>query len=42
LSGKPVFKGTRIPISIVLEILRDGASFEKIMNEYHRLSEEDI
>lgn len=42
LSGKPVFKGTRIPISIVLKMLRDGASFDKIIEEYPRLTEEDI
>jgi len=42
LSGKPVFKGTRIPISIVLKMLRDGASFQKILEEYPKLTEEDI
>ncbi len=42
LSGKPVFKGTRIPISLVLKMLSDGASFEKIIEEYPRLSREDI
>ena len=42
LSGKPIFKGTRIPISIILKMLRDGASFQKILEEYPRLNEEDI
>ncbi|HEC39161.1 hypothetical protein LCGC14_0663550 [marine sediment metagenome] len=42
LSGKPVFKGTRIPISIALKMLRDGATFQKIIDEYPRLTEEDI
>jgi uncharacterized protein (DUF433 family) len=42
LSGKPVFKGTRIPISIVLKMLRDGATFQKILEEYPRLTEDDI
>lgn len=42
LSGKPVFIGTRIPISIVLKMLRDGATFQKILEEYPRLTEEDI
>ena len=42
LSGKPVFKGTRIPISIVLKMLKDGATFQKIIKEYPRLTEEDI
>ena len=42
LSGKPVFKGTRIPISIVLKMLCDGATFQKIIEEYPRLTQEDI
>ena len=42
LSGKPVFKGTRIPISIVLQMLRDSATFQKIIEEYPRLTEDDI
>ncbi len=42
LSGKPVFKGTRIPISIVLHMLRDGATFQKIIEEYPKLTEDDI
>ena len=42
LSGKPVFKGTRIPISIVLKMLRDEATFQKIIEEYPRLTEDDI
>jgi len=41
-SGKPVFKGTRIPISIVLRMLRDGATFQQIIEEYPRLTEDDI
>ena len=42
LFGKPVFKGTRIPISIVLKMLRNGATFQKILDEYPRLTEDDI
>ncbi|MHA1491346.1 MAG: DUF433 domain-containing protein [Promethearchaeota archaeon] len=42
LSGKPIFKGTRIPISIVLKMIRDGATFQKILEEYPELMEEDI
>ncbi|MFQ5770842.1 MAG: DUF433 domain-containing protein, partial [bacterium] len=42
LGGKPVIKGTRIPVYIILQMLRDGASFEKILKEYPRLSVEDL
>ena len=42
LGGKPIIKGTRIPIYIILRMLRDGASFNEILNEYPRLTIEDI
>lgn len=42
LGGKPVIKGTRIPIYIILQMVRDGATFEKIIGEYPDLQEEDI
>jgi uncharacterized protein (DUF433 family) len=42
LGGKPVFKGTRIPIYIILQMLRGGSSFAEIIKEYPRLSVEDI
>lgn len=42
LGGKQVIKGTRIPIYIILHMLRDGASFAQIMDEYPDLTIEDI
>ncbi|MCG3219393.1 MAG: DUF433 domain-containing protein, partial [Candidatus Heimdallarchaeota archaeon] len=33
---------TRIPIYIILTMLRDGASFDKIIEAYPRLEKEDI
>lgn len=42
MNGKPVIKGTRIPIYVILHMLRDGASFEKILHEYPELTEKDI
>lgn len=42
LGGKPVFKGTRIPIYLILQMLRGGATFEKIIEEYPRLSVDEI
>jgi len=32
--GKPVIKGTRIPVSLVLDKLSLGISFEELINEY--------
>ena len=40
--GKPVFKGTRILVSDVLELLASGMSIKEIIEEYPSLNEEMI
>jgi len=41
--GKPCVAGTRIPVQDVLELVRDGISFERIIAEYYPdLTPEDI
>lgn len=40
--GKLVFTGTRIPIEIVLDKLEAGQTFNEILEDYPRLTEEDI
>ncbi|AIY89140.1 DUF433 domain-containing protein [Geoglobus acetivorans] len=42
LGGKPVIKGTRIPVHLILEMLASGMSIEDIPKEYPELSEEDV
>lgn len=42
LGGKPIIKGTRIPIYLILQMIRDGATFEEIIKGYPRLTVEDI
>ncbi|MGQ9498486.1 MAG: DUF433 domain-containing protein [Desulfotomaculales bacterium] len=32
--GKPVIKGTRLPVDVLLGKMAGGASFEEIMREY--------
>src|SRR5438067_10978648 len=39
--GKPVIRGTRLPVSIVVGSLAGGMSFEDVAREY-RISEDDI
>ena len=40
--GKPLIKGTRIIISVILEWLEAGKTFEDIIEAYPELSKEDI
>jgi len=40
--GKPVFRGTRILVADVLEMIASGMSIEEIIEEYPQLSKEMI
>ena len=40
LGGKPVIKGTRIPINLLFELIGLNYSIEKIIEEYPTLSRE--
>ena len=33
--GKPCVAGTRIPVSSVLELVREGISFDEIIRDYY-------
>ena len=40
--GKPVIKGTRITVEQLLRKLAAGISVQKILEDYPRLTEEDL
>jgi uncharacterized protein (DUF433 family) len=40
--GKPVIKGTRIPVELIIRKLGEGASIEDVLDAYPNLSENDI
>ena len=42
LSGKPIIKGTRIPVYLILELLGSGMTEKEVLDEYPTLKEEDI
>jgi uncharacterized protein (DUF433 family) len=42
MSGKPVIRGTRIPVETILRWLGKGVSVEELLREYPTLSREDI
>lgn len=42
LVGKPVIKGTRISVELILKLLAHGIGIEEILEEYPRLTRADI
>lgn len=42
LTGKPVIRGMRISVEMILELLVKGASVEEIMEDYPELELDDI
>jgi len=42
LGGKPVVKGTRIPITLILELISLNYSIDDIIEEYPTLTREQI
>jgi uncharacterized protein (DUF433 family) len=41
-NGRPVIKGTRIPVSVILEQIAAGDSWETVLANYPELMKEDI
>jgi uncharacterized protein (DUF433 family) len=40
--GKPVIKGTRIPVDMILRKLGEGMTIEDILDDHPRLTRDDI
>jgi uncharacterized protein (DUF433 family) len=40
--GKPVIRGTRIPVELILRKLSEGATEDDLVDAYPRLSRQDI
>ena len=40
--GKPVIRGTRIPVELILRKLSEGATEHDLLDAYPRLQQEDI
>lgn len=42
LGGRPVFRGTRVPVEVLFENLEDGLSIDEIVASYPTLNREDL
>ncbi len=42
MGGKPVIRGTRIPVELVLRKLGTGMTFDAVLADHPRLRREDI
>jgi len=42
MMGKPVIRGTRIPVELILRKLAEGATEEDLLNAYPRLEKVDL
>lgn len=40
--GKPVIKGTRITVQLIVQLLANGATETEMLNDYPDLKKEDI
>jgi uncharacterized protein (DUF433 family) len=40
--GKPVIRGTRIPVAVIVSQLAEGQTWQDVMQGYPELSEDDI
>lgn len=42
LLGKPVIRGTRIPVELLLRKLAEGATIDDLLDAYPRLTRDDV
>ena len=41
-AGKPIIKGTRVPVDLIVDFFDNGASIEEIVDDYPDLTIDDV
>lgn len=42
MAGKPIIRGTRIPVDLIVRLLAQGLTIQEILDDYPRLTKDDI
>ena len=42
MAGKPVIRGTRIPVDAIIRRIAEGMTIEEVLEEYPNLTREDV
>jgi uncharacterized protein (DUF433 family) len=42
MTGKPVIRGTRLPVEFIVQVLAQGTTTRELLDEYDGLTESDI
>jgi uncharacterized protein (DUF433 family) len=42
LSGRPVFRGTRVPVDVLFDNLADGLTVDEVLESYPSLNRDDV
>ncbi|MBX7234344.1 MAG: DUF433 domain-containing protein [Caldilineales bacterium] len=42
MTGKPVIRGTRVPVELIVRMVAQGIGAEEILSDYPRLTTQDI
>ncbi|MBI2145420.1 DUF433 domain-containing protein [Candidatus Woesearchaeota archaeon] len=42
MAGKPIIRGTRVPVDAILQRIAEGMTFEEVLQDYPNITREDI
>ena len=42
MTGKPIIKGTRIPVDMIVRLIAQGMTLQEILEDYPQLTKDDI